>query len=70
MADEHEHSASADETHVAVDVVPVESVAERRKRKRALLAHAHELIGRTREALMRQVHVYGELDRLKGVCFL
>ena len=59
------HAAAADEVEVAV--VPVESIAERRTRKRALLENAVALIGRTREALQRQVQVYGQLDRLEGV---
>ena len=60
------HAVAVDEAQVAV--VPVESVAKRRKRKRALLEQVIALIGRTREALQRQVHIYGQLDRQKGVC--
>ena len=59
------HAATENEEQVAV--VPVESVAERRTRRRALLEQAIALVGRTREALQRQVHVYGQLDRLEGV---
>ena len=58
-------AAEADEAQVAV--APVESVAERRMRKRALVEQAVALVGRTREALQRQVHIYGQLDRQKGV---
>ena len=59
------HAATEDEAQMAV--VPVESVAERRTRKRALLENAVALVGRTREALQHQVHVYSQLDRLEGV---